>query len=126
LGRDAPLESLALEVYRSQALTAAQLRRLQGFETRVQVDAFLKEHDVYDFTAADFEQDRIPIGQIDLPLMSGDSSAFTKPSRNCENRFPGISGRPLRGHGDSSPATVIFVSIPTNMAGRGRTERQAA
>jgi hypothetical protein len=24
----------------------------------MQVDAFLKEHEVYDFTAADFEQDR--------------------------------------------------------------------
>src|SRR5450631_4458415 len=54
----AALESLALEAYRSQALTAAQLRRLLGFETRMQVDAFLKEHEVYDFTAADFEQDR--------------------------------------------------------------------
>jgi len=54
----AALESLALEAYRSHALTAAQLRRLLGFETRMQVDAFLKEHEVFDFTAADFEQDR--------------------------------------------------------------------
>jgi Uncharacterised protein family (UPF0175) len=54
----AALESLALEAYRSRALTAAQLRRLLGFETRMQVDAFLKEHEVYDFSAADFEQDR--------------------------------------------------------------------
>jgi hypothetical protein len=30
----AALESLALEAYRSQALTAAQLRRLLGFGTR--------------------------------------------------------------------------------------------
>ena len=37
------LESLALESYRSHALTAAQLRRLLAFETRMQVDAFLKE-----------------------------------------------------------------------------------
>ena len=54
----AALEGLALEAYRSHALTAAQLRKLLGFQTRMQVDAFLKEHDVYDFTAADFEQDR--------------------------------------------------------------------
>lgn len=54
----AALESLAVEAYRSRALTAAQLRKLLGFETRMQVDAFLKEHEVYDFTAADFEQDR--------------------------------------------------------------------
>ena len=58
------LESIALEAHRSQALTAAQLRRLLGFETRMQVDAFLKEHDVYDFTAADFEQDRETLREL--------------------------------------------------------------
>ena len=60
----AALESLALEAYRSQAITAAQLRRLLAFETRMQVDAFLKEHDVFDFTAADFEQDRETLRQL--------------------------------------------------------------
>ena len=60
----AALESLALEAYRSHALTAAQLRRLLGFETRMQVDAFLKEHEVYDFTLADFDQDRETLRQI--------------------------------------------------------------
>ena len=60
----AALESLALEAYRSQALTAAQLRRLLSIETRMQVDAFLKEHEVYDFTAADFEQDRETLRQL--------------------------------------------------------------
>jgi len=54
----AALETLALEAYRSRALTAAQLRRLLGFETRMQVDAFLKEHEIYDYSVADFEQDR--------------------------------------------------------------------
>jgi hypothetical protein len=53
----AALESLALEAHRSHALTAAQLRRLLGFETRMQVDDFLKEHEVYDFTVEDFKQD---------------------------------------------------------------------
>ncbi len=60
----AALESLALEAYRSRALTAAQLRRLLGFATRMQVDSFLKEHEIYDFTAADFEQDRETLRQI--------------------------------------------------------------
>jgi uncharacterized protein UPF0175 len=60
----AALESLALEAYRSYALTAAQLRRLVGFETSMQVDAFLKEHKVYDCTAADFEQDRETLRQV--------------------------------------------------------------
>ena len=46
----AALESFALEAYRSNAFSAAQLRRLLGFETRMQVDDFLKEHEVYDFT----------------------------------------------------------------------------
>jgi hypothetical protein len=54
----AALESLALEAYRSRALTAAQLRRLLGFQTRMEVDAFLKEHEIFDYSAADFELDR--------------------------------------------------------------------
>ena len=60
----AALEILALEAYRSHALTAAQLRRLLGFETRMQVDAFLKEHEIYDYTAADFEQGREALRQL--------------------------------------------------------------
>jgi hypothetical protein len=60
----AVLESLALEAYRSQALTASQLRKLLGFETRMQVDAFLRDHEIYDFTAADFEQDRETLRQL--------------------------------------------------------------
>ena len=55
----AALESLALEAYRSHALTAAELRRLLGFETRMQVDAFLKAHEI-----ADFEQDRETLRQL--------------------------------------------------------------
>lgn len=60
----AALESLALEAYRSHALSAAQLRRLLGFETRMQLDAFLKLHDVYDFTVADFDQDRETLREL--------------------------------------------------------------
>ena len=60
----AALESLALEAYRSHAITAAQLRRLLAFETRMQVDTFLKEHEVFDFTATDFEQDRETLRQL--------------------------------------------------------------
>jgi len=54
----AALERLALEAYRSHALTAAQLRRLLSFDTRMQVDGFLKEHEIYEYSVADFEQDR--------------------------------------------------------------------
>ena len=54
----AALESLALEAYRSHALTAAQLRRLLSFDTRMHVDGFLKDHEIYEYSVADFEQDR--------------------------------------------------------------------
>ena len=60
----AALESLALEAYRSRTITAAQLRRLLGFETRMQVDAFLKEHEVYDFIVEDFKQDCETLRQV--------------------------------------------------------------
>ena len=60
----AALESLALEAYRSNALSAAQLRRLLGFETRMQVDDFLRDHEVYDFTVADFKQDCKTLRQV--------------------------------------------------------------
>jgi hypothetical protein len=60
----AALESLALEGYRSRALTAGQLRRLLGFETGMQVDAFLKEHEIFDYSVADFEQDRETLREL--------------------------------------------------------------
>ena len=60
----AALESLALEAYRSRALTAAQLRRLLVFETRMQVDALLKEHEIFDYSAADFELDRETLREL--------------------------------------------------------------
>ena len=60
----AAIESLALEAYRSRALTAAQLRRLLVFETRMQVDALLKEHEIFDYSAGDFEQDLPTLGWV--------------------------------------------------------------
>ena len=60
----AALENLALESYRSHALTAAQLCRLLAFEARIQVDAFLKEHEIFDYSAADFEQDRETLREL--------------------------------------------------------------
>ena len=56
----AALESLALEAYRSHALTAAQLRRFLGFETRVQVDDFLKEHEFIAGRKKDFAKHCFP------------------------------------------------------------------
>ncbi len=53
------LESLALEGYRSGALSDGQLRRLLGFETRFDVHGFLKDHGVpLNYSMEDLEQDR--------------------------------------------------------------------
>jgi predicted HTH domain antitoxin len=52
------LEAIAVEAYRTGALTESQIRRLLGFETRFEVHAFLKEHQVaLRYTAADLEAD---------------------------------------------------------------------
>jgi hypothetical protein len=54
----AALESLALEGYRSGALTQAQVRRMLGFETRMQVDGFLKDHGVSrEYTEEDLDRE---------------------------------------------------------------------
>jgi hypothetical protein len=54
----AALESLALEAYRAGALTQAQVRRLLGFTSLVEVDGFLKKHGAYlDYTLDDLERE---------------------------------------------------------------------
>ncbi|MGH9351150.1 MAG: UPF0175 family protein [Terriglobia bacterium] len=65
--RDLPraaLESLVAEAYRAELLTAEQVRLLLGYSTRMQVDEFLKQHEVYDYTLEDFEQDRETLRQL--------------------------------------------------------------
>jgi hypothetical protein len=42
----AALEALAMEGYRSRALSEAEVRRLLGFETRMEVHALLAAHDL--------------------------------------------------------------------------------
>jgi hypothetical protein len=52
------LEALALEGYRSGALTESQVRRVLGFETRWQVNAFLRERGVYyNYTPSEMDQE---------------------------------------------------------------------
>jgi hypothetical protein len=52
------LESFALEGYRSGSLKEKQVRRVLGYGTRMQVDAFLKAHGVYwDYTLDDLDRD---------------------------------------------------------------------
>ena len=65
--RDLPraaLESLVAEAYRADLLTAEQVRLLLGYPTRMRVDEFLKQHEIYDYTLEDFEQDRETLRQL--------------------------------------------------------------
>jgi hypothetical protein len=60
-GQDIPrhaLESVALEGFRERILTTEELRQLLGFESKFDVHAFLKAHDVPFYTLADLEHDR--------------------------------------------------------------------
>lgn len=55
----AALEALAVEGYRTERLSESAIRNLLGFETRMEVHAFLKEHGAYmRYSAADLEKDR--------------------------------------------------------------------
>lgn len=61
------LEAVAIEGYRSGALSAYQVRRLLGFETRYELDGFLKAHNVWEqaYDLADLEQDRETLRQLE-------------------------------------------------------------
>jgi cation transport regulator ChaB len=55
----AAFEALALESYRERKLSTAQLRRLLGYQTRMEVDGFLKAHAVeLEYALEDLERDR--------------------------------------------------------------------
>jgi hypothetical protein len=61
-GTDIPraaLEALAVEGYRTERLSESEIRRLLGFETRMEVHAFLKEHAAWlHYSFDDLERDR--------------------------------------------------------------------
>ena len=63
-GRTA-LEALALEGYRSRMLSEEQIRRMLGFETRMEVHGFFRKHDVYlNYTSRDLQDDLAkPLGR---------------------------------------------------------------
>ena len=61
----AALEAIALEAYRQRRITGYQLRRLLGIESHYELDGFLKEHEVYDYTVEDFEHDLATIQKIE-------------------------------------------------------------
>ena len=61
----AALEAIALEAYRERRVTGYQLRTLLGIPSRYELDGFLKQHKVYDYTIEDFEQDLASIREFD-------------------------------------------------------------
>lgn len=65
-GRKA-LEALVIAGYSSGALTSYEARRLLGFESRFQFDAFAKEHQIEggSYGLADYEQDRRTIATME-------------------------------------------------------------
>ena len=54
------LEALALEGYRAERLSESAVRQMLGFESRIQVHAFLKEHGVHlHYDLSDLDRDRV-------------------------------------------------------------------
>ena len=58
------LEALGLEAYRQQRITGYQLRTLLGIPSRYELDGFLKQHEVYDYTIEDFDHDLATIREL--------------------------------------------------------------
>jgi hypothetical protein len=58
------LEDFAVESYRAGKLTMEQVRQLLDFATRMQVDAFLQQHQVYDYTVQDLEKDLATLDRL--------------------------------------------------------------
>ncbi len=58
------LEDFAVESYRAGKLTMEQVRQLLSFATRMQVDAFLQRHQVYDYTVQDLEKDLATLDRL--------------------------------------------------------------
>jgi Uncharacterised protein family (UPF0175) len=69
-GQDLPraaLEALLTEAYREQKISHAQLGRLLGFATPMDVDAFLKDRGVeLEYTTEDLERDRETLKHLDV------------------------------------------------------------
>jgi hypothetical protein len=61
------LEALGLQEYRARRLSAAQLQRTLGYDTRWEVDEFLKKHGIeLEYTPADLERGREAHRQLGL------------------------------------------------------------
>jgi predicted HTH domain antitoxin len=77
----AALEALALEGYRTERLSESEVRRLLGFETRMQVHGFLKEHGCYlHYSVDDLERDH----EISLRLRAKRQADTDDPAKTTE------------------------------------------
>lgn len=59
------LENFAAESYRAGKMTMEQIRQLLGFGTRMQVDAFLQQHQVYDYNIQELEKDLATLERLE-------------------------------------------------------------
>jgi predicted HTH domain antitoxin len=74
------LEALAIEAYRTDALTEGQVRRLLQLETRFEVHALLDEHGVpLHYTKADFEDDLAAHREVGILFATDDRWACSAP-----------------------------------------------
>ena len=61
------LEALAVAEYRARRLTEAQLRRMLGFETRYELDGFLKDRGVFhDYTLDDLRREQETLDRLGI------------------------------------------------------------
>jgi hypothetical protein len=59
------LESLATHGYRIQALSGARVQRMLGLETRMEVDAFLRQHVIHlNYTVTELEKDMATLKRL--------------------------------------------------------------
>lgn len=61
------LEALALEEFRAERLSKAELRQVLGFGTRGELDGFLKDRGLFeDYTLADLERERQTLDRLGI------------------------------------------------------------
>lgn len=58
------LEQAVAAAYRDARLTMEQVRLILGFGTRMQVDAFLQTHEIYDYTSEDLNRDMAALDKL--------------------------------------------------------------
>ena len=61
------LEALAVAEYQARRLTEAQLRRMLGFDTRYELDGFLKDRGVFlDYTLDDLRREQETLDRLGI------------------------------------------------------------